>query len=389
MAFAELAANDEQRALCETARRYLKNACPPNLARAGADPLASESWRRLADLGWLALPISEARGGLGGEPLTLALLMTEIGRALEPKHFLASAVLGGVVLDHCGDTPIVRELIATAITGERLLAVALYEPGAGYEERRIDAVAEGVSERWHVSGEKALVLGAPDADIFIIPAKTVQGETAIFAIEASAPGLGLTTHCGVDGLSCADIALTNAPAQLLCGSSAYTALAAALDAGTLAVCWEAVGIMRSLIELTASHLEARTQFGRRLAEFQVLQHRMSEMYLECYRAECLSIAALEAAGAELPTRMRALSSAKALVGRAARFVGQQAVQLHGGMGVSAEHIVSHYFRRLTAIDALFGNSDHHLSLLQALDESPRMSAAPSRRRSRARRRRQA
>lgn len=334
-----------------------------------------ELWSRLAELGILALQVPEAHGGMAPAPVETMLTMTALGKALVLEPYLSSAVLATVLVREQG-TPAQREALLPALAaGERIAVPAHGEPGARWQLSRVATTARREADGWRLRGHKAVVLHAPAADLLLVSARTAPpGEAgggltdeaglSLFLVARDAAGVALTPYRTIDGQVAADVALDALlPADALLGAegTAFGALATAFDLGLAALCAEAVGVLQATLDATLEYTRTRKQFGVPIARFQALQHRMVDMLIHVEQARSMStLAAMKSGEADLRERRRALSAAKVVVGQACRFVGQQAVQLHGGMGVTDEMPVSHGFKRLLAIELSLGDTDHHL-----------------------------
>jgi hypothetical protein len=301
---------------------------------------------------------------------------------LEPV--LTSAVIATVLLRQFEGAEPAAELLRAMAGGGRIAAVAHFEPGARYDSRRVDTRARRAGEGYRLDGRKSVVVHAGLADTLLVSART-RGDggdpegVSLFLVPRVMPGLRLIEYTNVDGQRAADVHLDEAclpeASRLGAEGGALAAIETAFDHGLAALCAEAVGIMQSLINATIEYLRTRQQFGQPIGRFQALQHRVADMVVHLEQARSMSyLAALRCASADLDERRRALSAAKVVIGDAARFVGQQAVQLHGGMGMTDELKVSHSFKRLTAIEILFGDSDAHLERYAALTRGRRESS---------------
>jgi alkylation response protein AidB-like acyl-CoA dehydrogenase len=358
---------DEQNALRDTLSRYIAKEYPFEARRAlakSSEGFSREHWRRFAELGLTALPFPEAFGGLGGNAIDTMLVMEAFGRGLVLEPYLATVVVAGHLIRDAGSAAQKEALLPAVAAGELMLALAHYERGARYEVSRVDTAAKADGSGWTLSGAKGVVLGGGAADKLLVSAKTGKG-ISLFLVDAKAAGVTVRNYMTQDGGRAAEIRLDNvtvkADAMIGPEGGALPAIERALDYGIAALCAEAVGIMAALDEATLEYLKTRRQFGQPIGRFQALQHRMVDMVIATEQARSMAMMAAVKADAADPTeRRRAISAAKAYIGQQARFVGQQAVQLHGGMGVVDELNVSHYFKRLTMIDLTFGNADHHL-----------------------------
>ncbi len=369
----DFAFTDEQIALQDTLRRFIAKDYGFEQRRAlaeSAEGFSRAHWRQFADLGLLALPFPEAFGGMDGNAVDTMLVMEAFGRGLVLEPYLATVVLAGGLIRDVGSPAHQDRLLPAIAGGELLMALAHHEPGARYELNHVATVARSEGSGWKLSGAKAVVLGGGAADKLLVSARTAGGPhdevgISLFLVDRSAAGLAVRSYPTQDGARAAEIGLDGVTVgpEALVGprNGALPAIERALDYGIAALCAEAVGAMAALNDATLEYLKTRKQFGVPIGRFQVLQHRMVDMVIATEQARSMTtLAAVMADAPDAAERRRALSAAKAYVGQQARYVGQQAVQLHGGMGVVDELNVAHWFKRLTIINATFGDADHHL-----------------------------
>jgi alkylation response protein AidB-like acyl-CoA dehydrogenase len=364
--------SEEQLALRETLQRYIARDYDFERRRTLVrSPLgySAEAWARYAEFGLLALPFPEEFGGLGGNFVDVMAVMETVGRSLLLEPILSTVVICGGLIRDAASVSVKRALLPQIGAGSLRLALACYEAAGRYDLDSVACRADRSGDGWYLSGRKHVVLDAPSADFFLVSAR-VNGASAaadgisLFLVKRSASGLQVTPYPTHSGGRAADLGLERVAAEELIGSpgEALPYIEHAVDRGNAALCAEAVGIMAALNETTLSYLKTRKQFGVPIGSFQALQHRMADLYIAAEQARSMAIiAAVNADSQEVATRRRKVSGAKAFISQAARFVGQQAVQLHGAMGVVDEHIVGHYFKRLTMIDLCLGNADFHLS----------------------------
>jgi alkylation response protein AidB-like acyl-CoA dehydrogenase len=344
---------DEQNQLRDALRRYLERSYTFARRRdilASADGFSREVWRQLAELGVLALEIPERFGGSGGGPVDTLVAMEELGRAIVVEPYVSTVVLGAGLVAHAGDEGLCRAILPDVAAGKRLVAFAHGEADARYRLDHVTTHARGLV----LDGVKTVVLGGAAADTLIASAR-LDGEIALFVVDANAPGVtrtGYTTH---DGHRAADIVFANVRAEGVLGRG-LPLVEAAVGRAIAAVCGEALGIMATLVDVTTAYVKTRKQFGVPIGTFQVLQHRLAEMVMRVEQARSMTYLVTTAGGDP-----KIVAAAKALVGQASRFVGQQAVQLHGAIGITDEAAVSHYFKRLATIDLLFGDADTHVA----------------------------
>ncbi len=362
----------EQRLLADTVQRFLSREYGFEVRRkivASPEGWSREIWARFAEMGLLGLQIPEAHLGMGPAPVETLLTMTALGRALVVEPYLSSAILGAALVRELGSAAQQEALLRPMAAGERIAVPAHGEADARYDIARVATTARREGSGWRVRGRKAVVLHAAAADVLLVSARTGGAPDeakgiSMFAVPRGAPGVVPTAYPTLDGLRAADLALDVAlPADALLGTEgeALPGIAAAIDLGVAAVCAEAVGTLQLALDATLEYTKTRRQFGVPLAKFQALQHRMADMLIHVEQARSMSyLAAMRADERDARERRRAISAAKVTVGQACRFVGQQAVQLHGGMGVSDELPVSHAFRRLVAIELALGDTEHHL-----------------------------
>lgn len=334
-------------------------------------------WQAFADeLGILAMPFPCSAGGMGCDSVNTLVVMEELGRALVLEPYLESVVLCGELLKGLGG-PCTDTLLGQVGAGEQVLALAWAETDSRYNASRISTRARRVGQEWRLDGAKSVVMAAPWADTLLVTART-SGDAgdkrgiSVFRVEADRPGVEPGVFPTVDGRRAADVRLREVvlPHDALLGDEggAWEHIEYALDAAVAALCAEALGVMHRLHADTLAYTRQREQFGQPISRFQVLQHRMVDMYIEYEMATSATYLATLKLMDGPSERARAVSSAKVTVGEACRFIGQNAVQLHGGMGMTDELAVSHYFRRATVIEGELGSVDYHLGRYAQLGE---------------------
>lgn len=361
---------DEQQQFADALRRYLdKNyGFEARQAIVYSDAGVSDThWSAFTELGLTALPVPEEQGGFNGTPVDLLVVMQELGRALVVEPFWATAV-GIEALRLAGSAQGEdAALLERAAQGEIRLAVAFHEPHARYDLFSVDTKATQQGDQFTLSGKKSVVLHGAQADYWIVPAR-LNGEIALFVVARDAAGAQMTDYRTIDGQRAANLTFEGTAARRLGGSEIGAAtLEHIADYGTLLLCAEAVGALDALNHATVDYTKTRQQFGQPIARFQALQHRMVEMLIHAEQARSATyLAAVRYSSGDADERRRTVSAAKVRVGQAARFVGQQAVQLHGGMGVTNEVAAAHLFKRLAIIETTLGDVDHHLARFAAL-----------------------
>lgn len=332
-------------------------------------------WARLADMGLLGLPFPSATGGFGGGAVDLLPVMEALGEALLVEPYLANVGLGGQCIARAGSPAQRRDILPTLIQGRIKLAFAQTERGARYDLAHVGCRAERSDLGYILSGEKCVVLHAPCADVLIVSARTAGDVTnargiSLFAVERGVPGVTLTPSRTLDNLRAADVRFDGVrlPAAALIGTEGQglPIIEEVVDYATALLCAEAVGAMQSANAATLDYLKTRKQFGVPIGSFQALQHRMVEMTIVYEQAKSMAcLACVKVDTADAAERRRIVSAAKLHVADACRTISQEAVQLHGGMGMTEELKISHTFRRLTMLAQTFGDAAHHLERFAA------------------------
>ena len=328
-----------------------------------------EMWQQFAELGLLAAPFSEEDGGLGGNAIDSMVIMEEFGKALVVEPYVPTIVCAGGFLKHAG-TPAQKEEHLTAIIGgESVFAFAYAEPRGRYDLADLETTAKKDGGGYVINGHKAVVIGAPWASHLIVTART-SGERrdrdgiSVFIVEKGADGITTRDYPTVDGRRASEVYFENVsvPADALIGEEgkALPLIERVVDEATVAVCAEAMGAMGVAHQMTVEYSKQRKQFGVAIGKFQVLQHRMVDMFMEHEQSISMTYMATLKLDEDEVTRKKAVSAAKVRIGQGGRFVGQEAIQIHGGMGMTDELAVGHYFKRLTMIDSEFGNVDFHM-----------------------------
>lgn len=364
--------SEEQSMLRDTLARYLADHYDFEARQAALRSPAGwrpACWKALAqELGLLGAAFPERFGGLGGGAIEHMIVMEQFGRHLVVEPYLSTVVLGGGALLHGSET-LAANWLPAIIGGEATVAWAHGEPRSRYCLHDVATSATRGEGGWRLSGHKAVAVAAPWATHLVVSARTAgqrrdRAGISLFWIERNAPGVTLLEYPTVDGSRAADILLDNVfvPDSALLGAEgdALALIERLSDDAAVALCAEAGGAMSRMLADTVDYARQRKQFGVPIATFQVLQHRMADMYVQLEQTVALTQVAAMQAGADPTQRALAASAAKAQAGQAGKFVGQAAVQIHGGMGVTEELAVGHYFKRVTAIDLQFGSAEHHL-----------------------------
>lgn len=322
-----------------------------------------DSWQDFADMGLLALPFSREVGGFGSGGVETMIVMQAFGRGLVVEPYLSTIILAGSALRQCGAEVRMADTIEAMLSGQHLMAFAHAEAGGPRHGLVPQSRASRSAAGWTLSGRKIAVLHGASADDFIISAMTDEG-SALFLVPAAADDLRVGGQIGYDGIPVADVLLDGVsvtPEAALCEPGEGEAILSRIIAeANAALCAEAVGIMADIFDNSCDYLRTRQQFGVPIGSFQALQHQAVDMLMELELARSMAILAALSLDASPDERARNISAAKAQIGRSGRFIGQRAIQLHGAIGITSELKVGHGFKRLTAIDATFGNADWHI-----------------------------
>jgi alkylation response protein AidB-like acyl-CoA dehydrogenase len=365
--------SEEQLALQDTLQRFISRDYDFDKRRAHSKSTlgySAEAWSQYAELGLLSLPFPEEFGGLGGTAVDTMLVMEQFGHGLLLEPYLSTVVLcGGLIRDAASDA-FKKQFLPRIGAGTVKLALAGYEAAGRYDLSYVGCTAQESGGNWRLSGRKTVVLDGASADYFLVSARkggkvSDRDGIALFLVARDAKGLTVAAYPTQSGARAADVGLDNVAvgADALIGAAgrALPAIEKAVDRAIAALCAEAIGIINALNQATLNYLKTRKQFGVAIGTFQALKHKMADMLIAAEQAQSMAIiAAVHADSEDAADRRGAISAAKAYIGQAGRLVGQHAVQLHGGMGVVDELIVSHYFKRLTLIDLSLGDADYHL-----------------------------
>jgi alkylation response protein AidB-like acyl-CoA dehydrogenase len=365
---------DEQTLLADSVARFIDNDYSFEARRelAGSQlGFSQKHWSTFAQLGWLGVPFAEDDGGFSGGATETMLIMENIWRGLVVEPYLATVVLAGGAIRHGGSAAQKAKYLPGVVDGSTQWALAFAEPQARFNLVDINTTAVRKGDGYVLNGHKAVVLNGPSANFLVVSARTsgaqrdVEG-VSLFVVPSGAPGLTRRDYPTQDGHRAAEVVLKNVFVEisnlLANEGQAFSCLSRTIDEGIVAVAAEAVGCMEMLYKTTVEYSKTRKQFGQPIGKFQVLQHRMVDMFMEYEQSKSLMhLAVMEMNTGYGPSAQRAASAFKVQVGTSGRFVGENAVQIHGGMGMSDDLNVGHYFKRLITIDTLFGNVDHHLT----------------------------
>lgn len=369
----DFALTEEQGMLQDSVSRFIDNDYDFEKRQKIAESEAgysAELWGTFAELGWTSVPFAEEDGGFGGGPIELMLMMEQFGRGLVVEPFLANVVLAGGVLRRVADAEQKTQWLSPIIDGSRQAAFAFAEPQSRHVLADVKTTALKSDDGYRLNGKKALVINGGRADFIIVVARSSgdqkdESGLSLFVVDAAAQGVLRHSYPMVDGHQAAEITLQDVlvPATACLGEAgnAFATIQSVIDEATLAVCAEASGIMQAMLSRTLEYAKNRVQFGVPIGSFQALQHRMVDMLMACEQTRSLLLWAAMVNSEGGADAARSISALKYLIGTSGRKVGQEAVQIHGGMGVSWEVDVAHYFKRLTAIEILFGNADYHLT----------------------------
>ncbi|WP_233862828.1 acyl-CoA dehydrogenase family protein [Paraburkholderia adhaesiva] len=363
---------EEQQQLADALRRYLDKQYGFEARQAivkTPEGISADHWKAFVELGLTALPVPAEQGGFDGAPFDMLVVMQQLGRALVVEPYWATAV-GVEALKLAGASqPDNARLLERVASGDVRLAAAFHEPDARYDLLSLATTAMKTGDGFALTGTKSVVQHGAQADYWIVPAR-LAGVVALFVVARDANGVEVRDYRTIDGQRAATLKFESAPARRLgdesIGAVTWEHIA---DYATFLLCAEAIGAIDALTSATVEYTKTRQQFGVPIARFQALQHRMADMLIHAEQARSITYLAAARYSSKSPDeRRRAISAAKARVGQAARYVGQQAVQLHGGMGVTNEVAAAHLFKRLSIIETTLGDVDHHLERFAAMPD---------------------
>ena len=335
---------------------------------------SSSVWSQFAELGLLGLPFDEALGGFGGGAVETMIVMEAFGRGLVLEPYYATAILGGGLLRRAGSDAQRAALVPQIVAGTLKLAFAHVERHSRYNLADVTTTARNNGDGYLLDGQKSVVLHGDCADRILVTARTGgsqrdRGGVGLFLVDPAAQGVQRRGYPTQDGLRAAELTLSGVrvPADAVFGTDCLPAIEHAVDEAIAALCAEAVGTMQAMHDTTLEYLKTRQQFGRPIGSFQVLQHRSVDMLVALEQARSMAMfAAVTAAEDNATERRRAIAAAKVQIGRSGKHIGQEAIQLHGGIGMTMEYKVGHHFKRMTMIDLMFGDADANLATLAKL-----------------------
>jgi len=368
--------SEEQSLLKDSVDRFVQDNYAPEMRAKLVETdlgFSRDHWKTMAELGWLGMPFSEDVGGFGGGAVETMIMMESMGKGLVLEPFFTTVILGGRLVAEAGSADQIEAIIPSVIEGNTMLAFAYAERQSRFNLSDVETTAEKSGDGYTLNGHKAVVYHGATADKIIVSARTSgssrdEDGISLFIVDKDASGLDVQGYRTVDGQRAAEVTLSNVAGELLGEEGkAFPVIDQVVDAAIGALCAEAVGAMAEANEITNEYLKTRKQFGIPIGKFQVLQHRMVDMYMEAEQSKSMSdmVAMKLDLGYSDDTR-KAVSATKAQIGKAAKFIGQQSVQLHGGMGMTDEYSIGHYFKRLSTLEMLFGNTDHHLNKFSSL-----------------------
>ncbi|MDX1803495.1 MAG: acyl-CoA dehydrogenase [Alcanivorax sp.] len=367
--------SDEQRMLEETVGRLVRDGYPFDVrekARTSELGYSADMWQQFAELGLLGVPFAEDFGGFNGGGPELMVVAEGFGRGLVLEPYLATVVLGGTLINALASDAQKETLISAIIGGELRLALAAYEPQGRYDHTQVATRADKQGDGYVISGQKAVMLHGDSADKLVVIARTGGSDNdrdglSAFVVDAGAEGVSRRGYPTIDGLHAADITFDKVAGELLGEEGkAIEALEQTLALGIVALCAEATGTMEVACDQTLAYIKERQQFGVPIGKFQALQHRMVEMRMELEKARSMTILAACSLEAAPALRAKRVAAAKALIGKSGRKVAEEAIQLHGGMGMMEETAVSHYAKRIVMIDHQLGDLGYHMQQLEGL-----------------------
>lgn len=359
----DLTYSDEQTALRDSAERYLKDRYT---AAARLDP--GSHWKAFADLGWLAIPFDPAHDGLGGSMVDAGLVAEAFGKHLVVEPFVSSVVLAGTLIETCADDALKKDMLAALISGTTRFAVAHEEAGHGPDAASIRATMSGDAKTAAITGAKLAVIDAGIASAFLVTARRPDGTACVALCHKGAPGLAIEPFPTVDGRTAARLTFRDVPVAPIGAGDAGAAIDLAVDRAVAVLAADMTGAMQAALDATVAYAKIRVQFGQPIGANQVVKHRLVEMAVKCEEARSIALKALilTSESGEAAQRSRAVSAAKIKISKAARSVCEEAIQLHGGMGVTEELEVGGYLKRALALEAVLGTSRWHKQRYAAL-----------------------
>ena len=377
----DLSISEEQSAIRDVISRFIENEYDfekrMSIAE-GDSAFDSDVYNFFVEQGFTAIPFSEEDGGLNGGPIETMLIMKEIGRGLVLEPYLENVILAGGVLKRLATDEQKSKWLSKIINGELQSTLAFTEPQSRFNLNDVATIAKDSGDKVIINGKKSFVLNGKEADIIIVPVRTSGSQTeaegiSLFVVESDLPGITKNNYKTVDGHSASEIIFKNVEVNKdnLLGElgKGYQTLESTIDDAILAVCAEATGIMKSLHDKTVEYSKNRVQFGVPIGGFQALQHRMVDTLMACEETESILLWALTTNQDDSSSLKKAISGLKYQIGTAGKHVGQEAVQLHGGMGISWELDIAHFFKRLSSIEILFGNADFHMKRFLTLSNN--------------------
>ena len=364
--------SEEQKMIQQSVERFVQENydLPKRVELSSQDPgYSKDYWNSMAELGWLGLPFNEEDGGFGGNQIDTLVIMEQFGKGLVLEPFLANIVLGGGAIQMGGSEELKNEMLSSLIEGSKQLALAYAEQQSRFDLEDVATSAREEGDKYIINGQKSMVLNAESADHIVVVTRTSGGQVdeegiTLFLVDSDSEGLERNNFPTVDGLRASEITFENVEvnSDRMIGEidKGFNILRTITNNAILALCAEAVGAMEVLYKDTVEYTQQREQFDHPLSDFQVLQHRMVDMFMEYEQCKSLLFRATMETIQDQDMAQRTIHALKHLIGKSGIFVGENAVQLHGGMGVTEELRVGHFFKRLLVIDSQFGNADFHL-----------------------------
>ena len=339
------------------------------------DGFSKEFWKTFSQLGLLAMPFPEEDGGYNGGPIDIMVILEAFGTGLIVEPYIPNIVLAGNLVSKLGTENQKEAILPNLFSGDMHLAFAFTEPQSRFDLNDVTTSAEKDGDNFKLNGYKAVVMNGPAADKLIVSART-SGEQldksgiSLFIIDRDASGVSLRDYSNIDGTKASELTLENVviTKEALLGEEgeSFSSIEHVVNLATLAISAEAIGIMQKMNELTLEYTKTREQFGQALSQFQALQHRMVDTFMVHEQTKSLLLMAATKLNDQSEDAIKSISALKYQIGNAAKLIGEEAIQLHGGMGVTEEMSIGHYFKRLTTIRTIFGNSDYHLKKYSSL-----------------------
>lgn len=364
---------EEHKLFQQSVERFVEEQCSFGARTSIREAIPGETpsqWLTFADMGWLGLGVAEKYGGLGAAHIEIAILAQSFGQGIVPEPYWSTNIVGAGILEKAETFAQRQEVLSKIVEGECKISLAVNEPSVVFDPANPSTRFEKTENRFVLNGRKSVVQFAPEANFFLVPAKSEKGEFALFLLDAAAPGFQEKSYRLLDGTPASEIEMRNLNVKpgacVGVGDELLQAYTEALDDATLALCFEAIGAMNKLVKLTLEYVKLREQFDTPIGKFQVIQHRMADMFIETELARSACLLCLSVRAEDKAQREKEISQTQLQVAKAATFVGAQSIQLHGGIAMTDEYEVGQYVKRLMVIESCLGGEQYHRRRLRRM-----------------------